>query len=226
MATLSQTNPNVIGLQTSQYTRTYTSFSGCDIKVVFHNQVISEIQGISYSVTREKAPIYTMGSADPRSFSRGKRGIAGSLIFTVFDRHVLHSIMGNTLYAAKFDDVKNPLDTVLAVHEAGGLATDLNLGAQLRQAVYSDQIPPFDITLSAVNEVGQQASMKIYGVEILNEGAGMSIDDIVNETQMTFIARTMTPWVPEPAEGVSSFDATQTFVDSVMSGALAGANLA
>ena len=30
-----------------------------------------------------------MGSAEPRSFSRGKRGIAGSLAFTVFNRDAL-----------------------------------------------------------------------------------------------------------------------------------------
>ena len=28
---------------------------------------------------------YTMGSAEPRSFSRGKRGIAGTLVFVLFD---------------------------------------------------------------------------------------------------------------------------------------------
>lgn len=31
-----------------------------------------ELQGISYNITREIAPIYTCGDADPRSFSRGK----------------------------------------------------------------------------------------------------------------------------------------------------------
>jgi hypothetical protein len=30
-----------------------------------------------------------MGSADARSFSRNKRGIAGSLIWVNFDRHAL-----------------------------------------------------------------------------------------------------------------------------------------
>ena len=30
-----------------------------------------------------------MGSAEPRSFSRGNRGIAGTLIFSVFDRDAL-----------------------------------------------------------------------------------------------------------------------------------------
>ena len=44
---------------------------------------------LAKSVTREKAPIYTLGSADARSFSRNKRGIAGSLIWVNFDRHAL-----------------------------------------------------------------------------------------------------------------------------------------
>lgn len=57
--------------KTSQYTKTYTTFSGCDIVATFGNTVIGELQAITYSVSREKAPIYTLGSAEPRSFSRG-----------------------------------------------------------------------------------------------------------------------------------------------------------
>ena len=74
-----------------RYTQTYNSFSGVDMHVTFGGKLIGELQGISYTVTREKAPLYTMGSADPRSFSRGKRGIAGSLVFLVFDRSALLS---------------------------------------------------------------------------------------------------------------------------------------
>lgn len=61
----------------TRFDKTYTSFSGADIKATFGNKVIGELQSITYSVTREKSPIFTMGSPDPRSFSRGKRGIAG-----------------------------------------------------------------------------------------------------------------------------------------------------
>lgn len=32
---------------------------------------------------------YTFGSAEPRSISRGKRGIAGTIVFTLFDRDAL-----------------------------------------------------------------------------------------------------------------------------------------
>lgn len=38
---------------TSQFINTYTSFSGCDMVCSFGSKIIGELQGISYSVTRE-----------------------------------------------------------------------------------------------------------------------------------------------------------------------------
>ena len=68
----------------------------------------AELQAVSYSVTREKAPIYTLGSSDVRSFSRNKRGIAGSLIWINFDRHgllsLVHKMRGT--YIANVDDIR------------------------------------------------------------------------------------------------------------------------
>lgn len=37
----------------SEYTGSYTSFSGCDILCTFGNVVIGELQAISYSISRE-----------------------------------------------------------------------------------------------------------------------------------------------------------------------------
>lgn len=76
-----------------EYTKTYTTFSGADIVAVFNGTVIGTLAGITWSVTREKAPIFTMGSPNPRSFSRGKRGIAGSMIFMTFDRPALYNLI-------------------------------------------------------------------------------------------------------------------------------------
>jgi hypothetical protein len=45
-----------------------------------------------------------------------------------------------------------------------------------------------------VNETGKGTGMKIFGVEILNEGSGVSIDDAVTEMQATFVARLVQPW--------------------------------
>jgi hypothetical protein len=180
----------------SEYTRSYNSFSGVDIKATFGGKVIGELQGVSFSVTREKAPIYTMGSADPRSFSRGKRGIAGTLIFTVFDRSALIATFQG------MDDKSGWFfahDTDVQKHTTGEAQAqqayqDVNTDNTWQPAWYPDQVPPFDIVLTAANEYGQVAQMSVRGVEILNEGSGMSIDDIVTEQQMTFVAREVMPW--------------------------------
>lgn len=191
------------------FSKAYNSFSGCDIRATFGSKIIGTLQGISWSVTREKAPIYTMGAPDPRAFARGKRGIAGSLIFIQFDRH---SLVGDgilTTEMLKFSDDIDALKPVKATLEGSGkdvftqeaTATsfaDPGKDQKVIGAYYSDQIPPFDVTLTAANEYGHSAAMKIFGVEILNEGAGVSIDDIVLEQQMTFIARGCTPWTAGP----------------------------
>ena len=52
------------------------------------------------------------------------------------------------------------------------------------------------------------AGAKIFGVEILNEGTGVSIDDLVTETQATFVARIMGPLIPRAS---LSFPRNATF---------------
>jgi hypothetical protein len=46
---------------------------------------------------------------------------------------------------------------------------------------YADQVLPFDINVACANEYGAAASAKLFGVEILNEGFGASVDDSVLE---------------------------------------------
>ncbi len=179
---------------TSQYTRTYTTFSGADIIATFNNIVIGELQALTFSVTREKAPVYTMGSPDPRSFSRGKRGIAGSLVFSVFDRDCLAELKKQSLittpYAnrTKFPNVITMTDWNLA--ENNNIINNQDPYAQA-ESLYADEIPPFDITINFANEYGQRAIQRIYGVELLNEGVGLSIDDITTERAFTFVARAL-----------------------------------
>ena len=77
----------------SQFTKTYTTFSGVDITALFDNMMIMTMQGIAISITREKVPIYVFGRSRPVSISRGKRGIAGTLQFVLFDRDALNTLM-------------------------------------------------------------------------------------------------------------------------------------
>ena len=57
----------------------------------------------------------------------------------------------------------------------------------------SDQVLPFNVTLAGANEYGAMCASKILGIEILNEGTGISVDDAVTESQATFVARAIEP---------------------------------
>jgi hypothetical protein len=184
----------------SQYAKTYNSFSGIDITAVFGGHAIAECQGISYSVSREKAPLYTLGSANPRSFSRGKRGIAGAVVFLVFDRSSLfNSMQGDSFYWGNVHETKIDDKGDIQRLSAASLRTELQgstvlSNKQVMNASYHDQIPPFDIILFAATERGHGAMMEILGVEILNCGSGVSVDDITTDESCTWIGVNIIPW--------------------------------
>ena len=183
--------------------RTYTSFSGVDIKVVIEGKVAGQMQAVSYAVQREKAPIYVMGRVDPLSFSRGKRGIAGTMISLLLDQHLIFNpeFQGANQYLADKDEMTISNTGSLNEFSNADLVDTPNLDGssfedlfEVRGASYVDQLPPFDTAIVAMNEYGKGATMRIYGCEILNEGSGFSIDDIVIENQMTYVCRTILPW--------------------------------
>lgn len=152
-----------------------------------------------------------MGSADPRSYSRNKRGIAGSFVWINFDRHGLLTHFRDTLFVADLDEIRadwqetdefgDSLNSTISTLGTGtpGIGQESELATTISdQALanpwYSDQVFPFDIVVVANNEYGASAKMKIIGVEILNDGLGMSVDDTVIESQSTFVARAILPF--------------------------------
>ncbi len=156
-----------------------------------------------------------MGSPDARAYSRNKRGIAGSLIWINFDRHSLLNLVQNCggTFVADIDEirpgytsttgggavfqssvVRGPGASAPAGATINALDTPLTSAGQNSQIAtpwYSDQVLPFDVTLSGANEYGAMCAAKIYGVEILNEGMGISIDDAVTEMQATVKTRSL-----------------------------------
>lgn len=197
---------------TEKYTKTYTTFGGSDIVATFNGKVIGELQALTYSITREKVPVYTMGSAEPRSFSRGKRGIAGNLVFITFDRDALLIELGdNAPTISKFDaniqtNTTGPLqflsieewDNHMSQLASGDDSLSGTTGATPSDLVndtvkprYADELLPFDITITFSNEYGNKAVTQLYGVELLNEGTGFSIDAPTSEKAYTFVCRSV-----------------------------------
>ena len=205
-------------MSAESYMKTYSTFGGCDIVATFNGKVIGELQAITYSLTREKVPVYTMGSAEPRSFSRGKRGIAGNLVFVSFNRDALLSELGDksiSKYKAndaawlasdkesaqfisieQWDAFMSGLVNPSGSSTAGEIGDTAKLVTDEAKPKYADEVLPFDITISLANEYGNKAVTVIYGVEILNEGIGFSIDAPTSERAYTFVARSVDTMKP------------------------------
>lgn len=204
-------------MSTEQYTKTYTTFGGSDIVATFNGKVIGELQAITYSITREKVPVYTMGSAEPRSFSRGKRGIAGNLVFVTFNRDALLSELSDgpeiqkyqannfaqgDSGALQFVSIEEWDAHMSSLASGGGSSSNGTTGKTPSDLVntykprYADEILPFDITITFANEYGNKASAVLYGVELLNEGTGYSIDAPTSERAYTFVCRSVETMKP------------------------------
>lgn len=183
-------------IESVPYSQAYTSFAGADIKAVVNGHVFGNLLSISWNVTREKAPIYVLGVKDPVSMSRGKRGIAGTLSFQNFDRDAIQMLIANDPSKYMYTDyISNVVsyDLVYGPDPTNGWVdwrqADAYRGITQATAYYADQMPPLDVTLTYVNEYGNIAVEQVFGLEILNEGKGVHIDDMAVETAMTYIAR-------------------------------------
>lgn len=197
----------------------YNAFTGSDMVAYIGATKIGKLQGITCSITREMMPLYVAGDPNPKTFNKGKRGIAGNLVFTQFDRHAilrdlvdartkqLQNIWGlinnNTspgnlasAYNSVVTNVFNPLvnSNVAKAQQQDLLATYEMVSK--RALNFSDQIPPFNITITLLNESGKGAFVNIYGVQLVNEGWSYTIDDMNSEAAFTYVARSIDPLTP------------------------------
>lgn len=159
----------------------FNSFSGADIIAYIHIPpqpisgesiqgpnsmtdpvvgILGNIQTISYSTFREVNPVRSLGKVYPDAYTRGPRTVAGTIVWTVLDQYVLAE-------ALKYSYVDDYDPTTILI----------------------DQIPPFNIIITFNNEYGDVATMGIYGIRMVNEGATFSIDDMITEQTNTYVAQ-------------------------------------
>lgn len=139
-----------------------------------------DLQTISISSHREKFPVRTCGRINPKSRTRGGRTIAGSFIFTLFNKAALWDL----------------LQATTNFYSSGVGIGGSDSGYPEMSTVLVDQLPPFDMTILCSNELGDNSYMALYGIEISNEGLTLSIQDIITEDVMQFTALDWEPMRP------------------------------
>ena len=191
MSTDLETIPSLVETRSDLATRdlSYRSYSGTDISamILVPNEprplVLGDLQTISYSIHRESKPVRLLGQVNPAGFVSGNRTIAGSLIFINFEMYTFYRL-------AQYQE--------LVYGSPDGSVTPM--------FPLADMLPPFDIVITAANEYGSFSSMKINGVKIVDEGGTMSIEDLVTESQYTFMATGIEPmksFVPQITDSLN-----------------------
>jgi hypothetical protein len=130
---------------------------------------LGTLQTLSIQSHREKNPVRALGTSYVKGYTRGQRTIAGSMIFTLFDEHALAAL----IRAMNHDTAKRY-----------GEMYDTDLSSLM-----IDQLPPIDLTILFCNEYGAMSKMSLYGVEFINNGMTLSIEDILTEEVVNWVAR-------------------------------------
>lgn len=150
-----------IGTSISKF---YRSFSGTDtiaflIFPGINPITIGSLTTISYSMYRNKVPVINIGRTNINGITRGSRIYAGTMVFTLINKHWLRELQDQADYLADFPTLK------------------------------TDELPLFDIMIVSANEYGSACSMFIYGVDLTDEAQTLSIEDLFTENVFKFVAR-------------------------------------
>lgn len=153
-----------------------------------------ELQTIALSSARSSGAVRVLGESFVKGYTLGTRTIAGTLIFAVVNRDVFAKIARVA---------KNEISTA--------------------HPYFVDQIPPFDIILTAtteypirqvmsvptVNPDGTYGSREIRaihrrenvrqvisGIRLVNTGTTYSVNDVYTEASYTYVAEWASPFIP------------------------------
>ena len=148
------------------------TFSGCDIIPVVYARdkmgrtqlhVIGDIATLTYSIHQDKGAVRTLGRSAPRGFTRGPETIAGTMIFNIFNKQALYEL------------------------------TNFNRNSVTGKTIHSHQLPAFDIILYFQNEANRQATLGIFGIQIMDEGQSHSVEDTYVENTIQYVALKVEP---------------------------------
>ena len=182
------------------------SYSGADCRAYANlsNQVdvfkLDALATISISIHEAKSPVRRLGHKSISGFTESLRTIAGSVVFTVVKDHPLKNLLAA--------DGKN---NYVSLDEDKGAGS-------FRGNKISTLLNPIDIYLIYKTEVDKvnRADLKIKGIRFINEGIVSSVNDMVTEIVMQFVAEDVEEFTLRK-ESSSSEIQTQTSEESVIS---------
>lgn len=142
---------------------------------------LGSIISLSYSVYREKTPVFNLGNNTLNGHGVGKKYVAGSIISSMFMEDEI----------SKFVD-KLSIDDKLYNKDITDFVKKQMSDSSLKEyhAFMKDDITPFNIHIIFTSEYHNKSRrIIVYGANFINNGQVMSINDIITENTASFIAK-------------------------------------
>lgn len=135
---------------------------------------LGSLVSISYSTYTDKSPVFVCGSNVIKGFAIGNRWVAGSMIINTCLEDEISSFL-----QSKIQQLHKTNKKVLSVQES--------LGTYAKDSLVS-----FNISIIFTTEFHpDSAVIRLNGATFVNIGQVMSIEDLVTETSLSFVARTL-----------------------------------
>ncbi|RLA68518.1 MAG: hypothetical protein DRQ78_00080 [Epsilonproteobacteria bacterium] len=132
---------------------------------------------LSYSVYREKTPVFNCGSHLIDGFSIANKYVAGSLISVMYEFDEFAAFLNQIEI-----DQKTSYKTASEYRNA--------VGIKEFHTFMRDDLIPFNIHALFTNEYsGDMRKIVIYDATFMNNGQVMSIEDLITENTLQYVAR-------------------------------------
>jgi hypothetical protein len=169
-----------------------------------HPIAMQDLQTVSYQVHVDKQPVRCLGAMYPKGYTHGPRLIAGSMICTIIREHPfielidaingkILSLLGSEGHTIKppgqpkgYHPGENPLDAT--VFRTTSLMPP-NTYDLFGSSAITDELPPLHLNITGVNEAGNACTTTLFGVQFINDGMVMSIQNILTESTLNFVAQ-------------------------------------
>lgn len=150
------------------------AFSGCDIVTTFYiagNAIsVYNIATLSIDSNRNLTPVPTLGNVRVRKYGRGHRMLAGTMVFYSTTEGPIPLYGVNTVYPAAHGQRRGKLGQP-----------------------HLDELAPFDVIISYMDEYGRSSHEELYGVIINRISSVIAVNDVVTEIQCSYYALDRSP---------------------------------
>lgn len=179
-------------LQQPLTTHQFESMSGVNTSVIFEfihpyrptESIFVKVDSvitIAYSVYKSNIPVYLLGENMVSGFGLGNKVVGGSIIKTLtYKDELIDALSFYQSTAIKYKDE----------HAVPNLGSKLNISIKDFESLMRDDMPEFNIYMYSMSEyTGKTRMDAIYGVKITNTGQVQSIENLITENTLSFVAR-------------------------------------